>query len=352
LYVRDVALELLRRGHQPMAYSPQVGEVADELSSAGVEVVDDLDKLATSPDIIHGNQHVEMMTALLFHPRTPGIYFCHNSRNWLEAPPKFPRILRYVAVDDACYAQLIDHGIDSRQAEVILNFVDLRRFKPRNALPVRPRRALVFSNYAHAQSHLKVIREACKRAAIDLDVIGEGVGRVEARPELKLGQYDLIFAKARAALESMAVGAAVILCDASGSGPMVTENELESLRRLNFGIRTLRGPLNVEAIQDQIARYDPKDAQFVSQKIRDTASAEDAIGHIIHLYEEVFDEYRQRDVEGDLEEWRAAAQYVRRLHADFAFHSALTMRLRNRLLQLPILGPRLVALRERTKQRH
>ena len=30
LYVRDVAIELMRRGHQPVAYSTLLGEVAEE----------------------------------------------------------------------------------------------------------------------------------------------------------------------------------------------------------------------------------------------------------------------------------------------------------------------------------
>ena len=38
-------------------------------------------------------------------------------------------------------------------------------------------------------------------------------------------RYDIVFAKARAAIEAMAVGAAVIVCDFDGVGPMVsTEN--------------------------------------------------------------------------------------------------------------------------------
>ena len=42
LYVRDLALGLLRRGHHPVAYSPLLGKVAEELRAASVPVVDDL----------------------------------------------------------------------------------------------------------------------------------------------------------------------------------------------------------------------------------------------------------------------------------------------------------------------
>src|SRR4029079_8032843 len=101
----------------------------------------------------------------------------------------------------------------------------------------RPRKALVFSNNANHWTHLNTVREACKRAGIELDVVGSGVNASETNPESLLSKYDLVFAKARCALEALAVGAAVILCDAAGSGPIVTTAELDRLRCGNFGIR-------------------------------------------------------------------------------------------------------------------
>jgi hypothetical protein len=354
LYVRDLATSLLSRGHQPLVYSPALGSVAGELAKAGVPVTDNLASIELPPDLIHGNQQVETMTALLFFPGTPAVYFCHSARNWMEAPPVFPRILRYVAVDDVCYRRLTDeHGIKPTQAQVILNFVDLERFKPRGPLPDKPRRALVFSNYAHDGTHLGVVRAACQRAAIELEVIGESAGRLETRPELKIGQYDLVFAKARAALEALATGAAVVLCDTAGVGPMVTTGELDSLRRLNFGFRTLTGPLTVEAVEQQIARYDRRDAATVSERIRATAGSVAAIDQIVELYEELICEWQHCAVSAE-DEGRAAARYVRQLYDDFAFHGAFTMRWRKRLLRIPLAGPRIVAWREKSgpNQKH
>ena len=347
LYVRDLALGLLARGHQPLVYAPLLGTVASELETAGIAVVDDLDKIRTPPDIIHGNQFIEMLSALLFFPRTPGVYFCHSWQSALEVPPLFPRIMRYVAVDEPCYQHLLTNGISKEKASVILNFVDLARFKPRCPLPPLPRRALVFSNYAHTQDHLRPLREACERQAIQLDVIGEGVARVESQPESRLAEYDLVFAKGRAALEAMAVGAAVILCDVWGLGPMVTTSEFDSLRRLNFGCRTLQGKIAVEAIRKELAHYDQHDAAEVSRRVRATAGSDAAIALILDLYEEAIAEYEGTDKANTDDELRAAARYLRQIHTDFARHSALTLRLRNRLLRIPFVGPHLVRLRER-----
>src|SRR5688572_33436228 len=42
LYVRDIALGLLRRGHAPVVYSPELGEVSAEMRALTIPVVSDL----------------------------------------------------------------------------------------------------------------------------------------------------------------------------------------------------------------------------------------------------------------------------------------------------------------------
>ncbi len=136
LYVRDVALGLLERGHTPLAYSTVLGEVAEELRRATAPVVQDLAAIASPPDIIHGQHHLETMTALLHFPHVPAVFFCHGWTPWEEMPPRFPRIFRYVAVDELCRERLVyESGIAENRVEVLLNFVDLRRFQPRAPLP-------------------------------------------------------------------------------------------------------------------------------------------------------------------------------------------------------------------------
>ena len=102
LYVRDVALALIKRGHTPIAYSTELGEVAQDIRAATIPVIDNLDALAAPPDVIHGHHHLETMTALLRFPGVPAVSFCHGWLPWEENPLRFPRILRYVAVDQAC----------------------------------------------------------------------------------------------------------------------------------------------------------------------------------------------------------------------------------------------------------
>jgi glycosyltransferase involved in cell wall biosynthesis len=314
LYVRDLAIGLLNRGHTPIAYSTMLGEVADEIRAATVPVIDHLDALGAPPDVIHGHHHLDTMTALLHFPGVPAVYFCHGWLPWAERPPRFPRILQYVAVDLTCRDRLVlEEGISERRTRVLLNFVDLERFKPRGPLPSRPRRALVLSNYATERNSLASVRAACVRAGIKLDVFGLGVSKACEAPEAVLGNYDIVFAKGRAALEALAVGTAVILCNVTGAGPMVTTGDLARLRPLNFGIRTLRSAVTVEVLSREIARYDPSDAAEVSRQIRATAGLDAVLDQLIALYQEVIAESKDNPRPDLAVELHAAAAYLRRL---------------------------------------
>ena len=312
LYVRDIATSLLARGHTPIAYSPTLGEVALELRSETIPVIDDLNSMAVAPDIIHGQHHLETVTALLRFPGVPAVYFCHGWLPWEEMPPRFPRILRYVAVDNTCRDRLVlEQGIPEDRVQVLLNFVDLERFKVRGPLPRRPHRALVFSNNATENNYVPMIRAVCERANSKLDIIGLSARKPSERPESVLGDYDLVFAKGRAALESLAVGAAVVLCDWKGIGPLVTAREFDSLRSLNFGIRTLRGQISEEALEQCLAQYDPEETAEVSRRARLVAGREEAVDRIEAVYRDVLREF-QSTPKGDLvEEERAASAYLR-----------------------------------------
>ncbi|MEO8200787.1 MAG: glycosyltransferase family 4 protein [Gemmatimonadota bacterium] len=310
LYVRDLAFQLLRRGHTPIVYSTELGKVAWELRGATIPVTDDLDALDAAPDLIHGHHNHELFTALLRFPGVPAVRVCHG---WVdERPWPFPRIRRYVAVDDTTRDRCLhEWGLPEDQVMVLLNWVDLEQFPRRSPLPPRPRKALVFSN--NASRYLWAIRQACSANDIEVDAVGESLGAITEDPGRLLPQYDLVFAKARAAMEAMAAGCSVILCDAVGCGPMVTSGEVAQLRRLNFGMRTLRNPIEPALINRQIARYDAEDASLVSSQIRQSAGIDAAVDQWQSLYEEILADEPARPAADPAEEMRATSRYLRSL---------------------------------------
>ena len=306
LYVHDVAVGLLARGHQPVAYAPKLGALAELLRSETVPVAEALADVGDPPDVIHGQDNHVLLTALLHWPTVPVVRVLHG---WFdERPVPFPRIRHFVAVDDTVRDRALgEWGVPAAALATVRNFVDLRRFTPRGPLPATPARALVFSNYAAA--HLPVIRGACEAHGIAVDVAGASTGAAVERPEALLGRYDIVFAKARCAMEAMASGAAVILCDASGLGPLVTSAAFDDLHRMNFGLRSLSQPLTEAGVAAAVARYDPADAARVTERLRAVASLDDAVDQLIAIYERAIASTAATAPDA-AEDMRAAAAYL------------------------------------------
>lgn len=331
LFVRDLAVRLLEQQHEPIVYSPYLGAIASELRGWTIPVTSDLRSIAAAPDIIIGNDHLGAMSALHRFPGTPAIYFVHGPQTLL---PKFPRIRRYVAVDETCRSHLLfTHGVGEEQVEVILNAVDLSRFLPRDSLPPRPRRAALFGNQFQDNEQLRAIRTACRDAGIEVDIVGYSLGKSVANPEKALLEYDLVFARARCALEAMATGAAVILTGRTRMGGMVMPAELERFRHLNFGRRTLMTPIDADSVRREISRYDAAGALEVCRRIRETASLDASVDQIVRLAGDVVDEQRESTIDVAAE-YDATAAYLRALEPEVNRLENLWMRIG----RLPLVG--------------
>ena len=325
LYIRDVARSLLRLGHAPVVYASRLGDVATEIRNMTVPVVDRLDALAAAPDIIYGQHHLPTMTALLRFADVPAVYVCHDWYGQSAFAPRFPRILRYVAVDVTCRDRLTcEDGIEQSRVLLLPNSVDLERFERRPPLPAKPRRALVFGNYTKESPHLAALREACARRGIQLDVIGELMNNAVAKPEAALKDYDIVFAKGRAALEALAVGSAVIVYTGIRFlGSMVRAEDVERLLPLNFGIRAIGDALAPQELAlragRELQRYDPIDAAKATGWVRENAGQAAAMQAIAEMCEEVVAEYEQSKAGLDpRSEGPAAAGYLERLQTQHA----------------------------------
>jgi hypothetical protein len=172
-------------------------------------------------------------------------------------------------------------------------------------LPIRPLRAAAF----HKAATVAEIAQACATAGIAYEALGQpGVSSL-AHPENELVHYDLIFATARAALEAMCCGCAVVVCDRRGLAGLVTTQNFDQMRIRNFGLRTLSAPITVERLIEEISRYDVTDARAVSQRARNTADLEQHLDRVESLYSEVLDGPRQ-PVITPLGQERAVARFL------------------------------------------
>lgn len=311
MYVYDLALALQKLGHKPYVYTPFVGPLGRELEGLTIPVFNSLENLAFEPDIIHGHHHLPAMTALTRFPNVPAIFFCHGWTPQEEGPPIFPRILRYVAVSETCYDRLIINGIPEKRIQIILNFADMDRFKLRSNLPEKPKKALIFSNSASEDSWIPIVRQACEKMGIQLDVIGASAQKSVESPEMVLRDYHLVFAVGKAALEALSVGLSLIVCDYGRIGPLVSMDNVHAMRQLNFGLRALTSPISVEAVCREMSAYDSEDARHVSDYIRESASKSQTVNQLVALYQSVVIEFHElKGIENTHAELKAISRYL------------------------------------------
>jgi hypothetical protein len=293
---RDLLNGLLRAGHRPMLYTRALGPLADELRLTSIPVTDDIATLDEAPDIIHGQHWGVTTLAVARFPQAPAIFVCHDFTAWHDAPPLLPQIRRWAAISDGFSERLTSGGVDPTAVRVVLNAVDLDRYRPGPPLPERPRRALSF---AKNLEHLPAVRAACAEAGLELDVVGGAVGKV-IDPSRLMADYDLVFASALTAIEAMATGRAVVVCDGRGLAGMVDPERYPVWRRENFGLRILSGPLTAEAVSAELARYDPDAAAAVSAQVRAECGLPQWIAAWEALYAEAMAEHRAKPLTADL----------------------------------------------------
>jgi hypothetical protein len=301
LYVRDLATQLQIRGHEPVVFTQMPGVISDEIRRAGIRVIDDLNA-AEVPDVIQGHHTMQTIGAVVRFPEVSALFVCHDAMRWHDNPPKVSSIRRWIGVDANTLERILESGVERSRTDVIQNGVDIDRFLRRDPLPTRPARALVFCNEAVRGRSLSAVRLACRRMGIALDVKGSGVGDSIDRPELVLPGYDLVFAKARCALEAMATGAAVILFDGRHIGALVTRATVSALRLGNFGAWTIAEEPTPRSVQERIADYDSDDASSVTDWIRDQASLSRMVDELERTYRDITTEVWTRDEEADRRE--------------------------------------------------
>jgi len=210
----ELALGLLRRGHEVAVLTALIGPTASLLTSEGIVVADRTEGLPFTPDIIHGHHNHVLAAALAAFPEVLALFVCHSSTYWFDGPIRLPRVRRFCAVDTACRERLAsDLSCAVERIYLLANAVDVDRFVARPPLPIKPRRALLMAKNAE---HIAAVRAAAADAGLALDAIGPAVGNVVDDLPMRLAQYDIVFATARMAIEALAVGCAVVVVDGRG----------------------------------------------------------------------------------------------------------------------------------------
>jgi UDP-3-O-[3-hydroxymyristoyl] glucosamine N-acyltransferase len=269
IVVRDLELALRVRGHQVCVFTPSPGILSDEIVANGGLVVKVIDDVPFVPDVIHGHHATTATVAAIRFPLSPMVMVSHSKEHSIDFSPGIPSVYRYVAVDLNCRQRLLAENVPESSIALIPNAVDLDILVTRTLLQPPVRRAAVFANSAATGGFLDHIRQACGHLGIELTEYGAGVGNTLTAPERELAQYDVVFAKARCAIEAMAAGCAVILVDAAGYGGIVTRGALDDILAWNAGDRCLQHQHDEHTIAIDLQRIDANDVALVSQAVRE-----------------------------------------------------------------------------------
>ncbi len=272
--MRDLESGLRDRGHEVCVYTLRPGVLSDEITARGGTVVNALDLVPFVPDVIHAHHNGPATEAALYFPNTPLVFVCHDRNSCNDMAPGVPSVSEYVAVDLNCRERLAAEGLHAESIHVIPNAVDIGRLVTRGDVSVPPRKAAVFSNYATDGGFVESIRRACASAGLPLDEFGSGLGRTLDNPESRLAEYDVVFAKARCAIEAMAAGCAVIAVDEAGYGGLVTYADIDWMLDWNVGDRCLQRAHDPVAIAEALQRIDAEDVGRVSELVRTRCSLE------------------------------------------------------------------------------
>ena len=281
----ELARGLTRRGHQVAVFTPEMGPSAASLAADGIVVSNRIEDLPFKPDIIHGHHNLAVAPALARYPDVPALFVTHDAVQACDSPLLSPQIVRFFAVDEVRRQRALrEAAAQTTRVDILPNAVDLERFKPRSALPDRPQRALLLAKQGN---HIEAVQATANAAGLALDELGLAVGRVVDDLDVRLANYDLVFTSGRMAMEALAVGCAVVVCDGAGLAGLATTDQVDAWRHANFGRQILTRTPTVEALSAEMARYNALDAAAVSRRIRDTAALTDHLDRLEHIYLEI-----------------------------------------------------------------
>jgi hypothetical protein len=298
IFVKDLSFFLISRGHSVAVYSPRCGNFAEEIRKLGVEVVERLEDLKLKPDIIHGHHNITLLTALRYLPSTPAIFVCHDFISWFDRPIGHPNIIAYVAVDKLVQSRINTVlNIPNEKIQLVYNSFNEKLFTQTRKLPIKPLSSLIYCKHPDID---RVIIPVCNRLGIEVDIAGSGFNKNVTAPENLLFKYDLIFTSAMSAIEALASGASVIICDGRGAFGMVQQSNYRYLQEYNFGLKTLQSQLSPEFVEANIHKYDRDDAEVVSSFVRQKSQWSDRVILWEKIYLQAISDFQKTSTNRDL----------------------------------------------------
>ena len=322
LVVFDLAKELTNKRMKVIVYSPFCGEVAEKIRANGIEVVENLGRIrGIDFDIIHAQHNVTAIQARYFFPTTPMVFLSHGILPFLEQPPSIDiNIQKYLAVSEEVKNNLTHCGIDESKIVIFRNFADTERFTPKSEIYRKLKRILVISNSFYGEVE-KVIKEACQKLELKLEVIGAQTKRVW-NVEDYINNADIVITLGRGAIEAMACGRAVIVYGCSmgvvGDG-IITEENVKEIEKNNFSGRRYKRKYTGEELAQELKKYNSAMGIVNRRIVLEKFNLKKRSGELLEIYKSAIDEFMPRQVLIPQKELNRYLGEIQRLHSELGF---------------------------------
>lgn len=271
-YTYAIIQELLKQGYDVEYFAFQLGDVAKRIEALGVKF-----RSHIFYDLIIAN-HNNVVNHL--YKRGFIIQTCHGTLMQLEQPSK--KADAYVAISQEVHDYLTSKGFSST---IIKNGIDCNRFSPLN--PIRKKLTTVLSLCQSNQAN-DIVKEACSRIKVHF----EKANKFEENDwniEIKINQADLVIGIGRSAYDAMACGRTIISFDSRnysssyGDGYINATNIDESISN-NCSGRTFRIKFNVEALVNEMNKYNAKDGDFLRKYALSNLNITSVVQKYINIY--------------------------------------------------------------------
>ena len=280
-YIETVMVALRHLGHEVIAYSPGLGEVARNLRELGFEVLDDPSDLPSGIDVIHGQHANAVAQVRRVLPSVPLVFVSHSWFITMEDPCIDLGPAALVALNDRIETRLRsmafapDVRVHRLRQPIEIGFFQGNRRPPAD----RARSALLVSR--KIRGRLSSIHEACERAGIELRTLrGESPD-----PRLEMAAADIVMASGRSALESMSMARPTLLLDQTACGGWITEDSWAEIEGDGFGTADRLGSLtDLDAL---LAMYSPEFGEQARVLAAHQHAAQDHASALVEIYRSV-----------------------------------------------------------------
>jgi hypothetical protein len=236
IHLVTVGEELLRLGHEVVAYAPEVGPFADFARDRGIAVIDRVRELPAECDVVFAQDSIVVYDLVERYPGAFTVFRICGDVYDFQSPPQVEGMVDLVVVLSDRYERLARACAVETPVLRLRIPVDIDRLVPIGDIRVRPGRAVVLGNYG---DRIEVVREAWERCGIEVVQVGGAKQRFDIAAALE--GTDIVVAKSRAALDAMACGRAVYLLDTFGGDGWVTPEAYPALEADHFaGLATER----------------------------------------------------------------------------------------------------------------